>query len=214
MLGATTIRFQHIVEVSVTDLGTFLGIASGAVTLLVFATGRPSILHFLPIQGGAFHKFIPSPAARWKFLVKDSTLYLRAGSREIPVLPELESVEDYRIRVSPGRSRYLIICREKYSKVFESLLVINADGTKLRSHRYPSGVVDGLWIAQNEYLVFLRPPRITDERYSNTTSQYPYEWHRLDPKAVGEYSWDITIKQGNYLVTVDEGNEIAAVSRY
>jgi hypothetical protein len=192
---------------------TLVGFASGVVTPLVFLTGRPSIIHFLPVSRTSLEKFLPSPATKWKFVVNGGTLYLRNGSQEIPVLPELPRVKDYRIRVSPTKSRYLVIYRRDFNERYETLLVVNANGSGLETHKYPSGLVDALWITESDYLVYLKPD-YSRRAILGENAAYPMCWRHLKPESVGTLLWDLAIESANYLVQLNAANEIVGVRRY
>ena len=87
---------------------TIIGIVSGLVTLLVFLTGKPSILHFLPLQRHQLKELLPSPNVKWKFIVKQKTLFFRGEALEVAMLAHLNFLYDYRILSSSDNSKFLI----------------------------------------------------------------------------------------------------------
>jgi hypothetical protein len=188
---------------------TVIGIASGVVTLLVFLTGRPSVFHFLPIR---YHlkELLPSPYVRWKFIVKENTLFLRHKSLEVAVLPHLNGLKDYRIFSSTNNSKFLILYKYSFEKRFVNLLVINSDGSNREEHRYPSGIVDARWFSPDAYLIYLE----TASEYDHE-NKYPYFWTYFNPETLGLYTgWDRRIRDGNYLVQLNAENEIIGISNY
>lgn|GEM_PF-4787365 len=191
---------------------SLFGIAGGVVTILVFLTGKPSIAHFLPVRLTRLTRLtrvLPLPATRWKFLVKENTLYLRSGPGPVPVLPELGSVKDYRVLASPRRSRFLVIYRRWHKERFDRLLLVNSDGTKLEEHEYPSGAIDALWISENSYAIYLMPDHFGEFLMSDGIG-YPHSWRNLG----GDQQWEGIIVPSNYLVQVNGQNRISKVSRY
>jgi hypothetical protein len=188
---------------------TFVGIASGVLTILVFLTGKPSIFHFLPIRRLQLKELFPSPYIRWRFISKDNALFLRYKSLEIAMLPDIGNMKDYRILGSSDNSKFLIIYKWIFEDNFTNIIITNFDGSNRKEHHYPSGIINAQWFNQDTYLIFL--DTVSKYDYEN---KYPSMWKHLDATSLGLYSWDWRIKVGNYLIQLDAENEISRVLNY
>jgi hypothetical protein len=180
-----------------------LGVLSSVLSFVVFLTGKPSIHHFLPILPTSERR-IPSPFVKWRFIVRDNTLLLRTGSLEVALLHQYGELGEYRIFVSAGRKKVMVVYNASSGR-FGEMVVANFDGSHRQVHQFPyTIIVDARWFDDDTYLVFLL------EGYP-----YPKQWQVVDAGMMGEKHWyGATTREGNYLVTLDETNEVVGLRRY
>jgi hypothetical protein len=183
-----------------------IGFISGVVSLVVFVTGKPSLGHFFPL-GPSARMSLPSPFVRWRFRVHDGTLFLLTGAgTEVALLPELQYVGDYRIFVSNGRKKVLVVYHGA-GGIFSQLLVANSDGSSRQVHEFPGAtIVDARWFSADTYLVFAH--------WGGLFDYYPKEWSAAGQPAIEEHIYNARIKDGNFLVTLDERNQVTKLQRY
>jgi hypothetical protein len=87
----------------------------------------------------------------------------------------------------------------------------NFDGSHRRHHYFVSGIIiDARWFDTDRYLVFLQGDVQTTYPYD-----YPGDWYAASSSGIGERNWsEASIRDGNFLVTLDEQNQVTDVRRY
>lgn len=188
-----------------------VGLVSGAIEILVFVTGQPSFRHFKPLENDHGESVTGTFWVKRRFFLRNDTVFIRGRQGDVPLLPQLSRVNDYRIFVSPSRKRLIVVYGYKHESArFKRLIVANFDGSCSKKHDYRGGIiVDVRWHDDESYRVFL------DNDPGTSPQGYPDVWHKVRPERIGKSAWDDGPIDGrNYRVWLSRENDVIDLRKF